>query len=174
MNSCDSAAKYPCRTPDASSSRRKIPNPVRRRGAELAQRFVVEALGVCSASLIARHLGVSPDLVRGWGQGRSALSLGDVLAAPLAFRLRMVTLLGEVEDRGAARQDPAQLLSRSQALLSELVLACVHPPEALSESQLHQAKAIAARLEEAGRALRLRYLAESARRGDVSAKGGGL
>lgn len=151
--------------PGTSSPPRKTRNSQRIRGAEQARAFVTQALDACAAPQVARRLGVSPDLVRGWAHGRSSLSLGDLIAAPRAFRQRIVTLLGEVAD--PTGQDPAQLLSRAQGLLGQLILACSRPLATLDGDQLQRACEAATQLEEAGRALRSLYLAEVETRAEI-------
>lgn len=80
----------------APHGRLKVLNPRRHQGALLAQQIVTVALREHSASAVARHLGVSRDLVYGWGYGKTAVTLGDLLACPPAFGLRLLALAGRV------------------------------------------------------------------------------
>lgn len=80
----------------ASQGRLKVLNPRRYQGALLAQQLVSVALIEHAPRSVAAHLGVSPDLVYGWRYGKSALSLGDLLACPSPFGLRLLALAGRV------------------------------------------------------------------------------
>jgi len=53
------------------------------------------ALDACPARSVARALGASPDLVTGWGRGKSSPSLVQTLRAPATFRLRLLALAGQ-------------------------------------------------------------------------------
>lgn len=80
----------------APHGRLKLLSPRRHQGALLAQQLVSVALQEHSAPAVASHLGVSRDLVYGWGYGKSALTLGDLLACPPAFGARLLALAGRV------------------------------------------------------------------------------
>lgn len=82
--------------PLAPHGRLRVLSPRRHEGALLAQRFVSLALQEHSAPAVARHLGVSRDLVYGWSYGKTVFGLGDLLACPSPFGLRLLALAGRV------------------------------------------------------------------------------
>lgn len=57
--------------------------------------WLAEALEVCEASVVARRLGCSSELVRGWRTGKSLPNLDHLARAPRRFSLRVLTCLGD-------------------------------------------------------------------------------
>ncbi len=87
--------------------------------------WIAEALEVCDASIVARRLGCSPELVRGWRNGKSLPNLDHLARAPRRFSYRVLTLLGDhLRADQIAVQDPSEALRLLYlafgALLAEL------------------------------------------------------
>mgnify|MGYP000143149846 CR=1 FL=1 len=55
--------------------------------------WVADALEACPASVVARRLGCSQELVRGWRNGRSLPNLDHLARAPRRFTLRVLASL---------------------------------------------------------------------------------
>lgn len=55
--------------------------------------WLVDALDACPASVVARRLGCSQELVRGWRTGRSLPNLDHLARAPRRFTLRVLASL---------------------------------------------------------------------------------
>jgi hypothetical protein len=74
--------------------------------------WLAEALDVCPPSIVARRLGCSEDLVRGWRNGKSLPNLDQLARAPRDFTRRLLVSLGDhVRDLDQlASVDPAEAL----------------------------------------------------------------
>lgn len=66
-----------------------------RRGAEMSAILCRMALGK-QATGVARKLGRSEDLVRGWARGDSSPSLAQILDAPATFASRLLATAGRL------------------------------------------------------------------------------
>lgn len=73
-----------------------------RRGAEMSALLCRLALGQ-QATSVARRLGRSEDLVRGWARGDSSPSLAQILDAPPAFASRLLATAGKLYTAPAVR-----------------------------------------------------------------------
>lgn len=103
-------------------------NARRLAGASLAVQLVGETLDLVPASLVAKDLGVSDDLVYGWSYGRSAITLGDALAAPVSFGRRLLVLsLEHVDLRRLAVVDPHEAMNLLLTTLGRLLLVSQQP-----------------------------------------------
>lgn len=126
--------------------------------------WIAEALEVCEASVVARRLGCSPELVRGWRTGKSLPNLDHLARAPRRFSYRVLTCLGDhLRASSLAASDPQEALRLLYlafgALLAEL---SKKPLDQRSPEEAAEIRDRAAEVEEQAAEIR-RLAAERAR-----------
>lgn len=109
--------------------------------------WIHEALNGEDVSAIARRLGCSPELVYGWGTGKSLPNLGHLARAPRRFSLRVLASLGDhlLADQ-IAHQDPREALRLLYLAFGALLADLSRKP--LSERTPEEAREIADRAAE--------------------------
>lgn len=126
--------------------------------------WLVEALEVCPPATVARRLGCSDRVVRGWRTGASLPNLDHLARAPRAFTGRLLVLLGDhVRADALVRREPREALHQmTMALGALLVDLSRRPLDQMSPDEARDVAERAALIEEQAAALR-RAAAEQAR-----------
>ena len=141
------------------------------KGLDVAQ-LVTLALSSCPAPVVARRLGVSVDLVYGWGYGRSLPTMGHIIQAPRSFSRRLLVLsLERISIADLAHADPHEAVGELLCYLGALLVVTRRPLEELTDQELTKAIEDARHAETEGARVARTLEAERLRR--QGAKGAG-
>lgn len=119
--------------------------------------WVADALDACPASVVARRLGCSQELVRGWRAGKSLPNLDHLARAPRRFTLSILASL-DAHVRGAqqlAAVDPAEALRLLYLAFGALLADLSRKPlDQRSPDEAREIEDKAGEIEEQARALK--------------------